>query len=108
MTDNILNDPWSLDTYMRPTWCPGCGNFSIWLSLKNAVQQLGIPQEKLVIVYDVGCSGNMADFLKVYGFHALHGRAIPPAVGVKLANQDLKVIVIIGDGGGYGEGRTHF
>ena len=50
----------------------------------------------------------MADFLKVYGFHGLHGRAIPPAVGIKAANSDLKVIAIQGDGGGYGEGLTHY
>lgn len=108
MTDNILNDPQSLDTPIRPTWCPGCGNFSIWLALKNALTQLQIPHEQLAISYDVGCSGNMADFNKVYGFHGLHGRAVPPAVGIKLANHDLKVITIIGDGGGYGEGLTHF
>lgn len=107
MTDNILTDPNSLNSPYRPTWCPGCGNYSIWHSLKTAITQLQTPLEKLVISYDVGCSGNMADFLKVYGFHALHGRAIPPAVGIKLANQDLKVIVVIGDGGGYGEGLTH-
>jgi 2-oxoglutarate ferredoxin oxidoreductase subunit beta len=108
MTDNIFNDPQSIDTYARPTWCPGCGNFSIWLAIKQALIKLAIPQKDLVVVYDVGCSGNMADFLKVYGYHSLHGRAIPPAVGIKLANQSLKVIVIIGDGGGYGEGLTHY
>jgi 2-oxoglutarate ferredoxin oxidoreductase subunit beta len=108
MTENILNDPTSLDTYIRPTWCPGCGNFSIWLSLKQALAKINTPKENIVICYDIGCSGNMADFNKVYGIHGLHGRAIPPAVGVKLANQDLKVIVIIGDGGGYGEGLTHY
>lgn len=107
MTDNILTDPQSLDSPLRPTWCPGCGNFSIWLALKTALTQLKIKKEDLVMVYDIGCSGNMADFLKVYGFHALHGRAIPPAVGVKLANHNLKVVVVIGDGGGYGEGLTH-
>lgn len=108
MTDNIFNDPTSLDSPIRPTWCPGCGNFSIWLSLKTTVAQLNIPREKIVIVFDVGCSGNMADYFKLYGFHSLHGRAIPPAVGIKLANHDLKVIVVIGDGGGYGEGLTHY
>jgi 2-oxoglutarate/2-oxoacid ferredoxin oxidoreductase subunit beta len=108
MTDNILNDPTVLDSYFRPTWCPGCGNFSIWLSLKTALVSLSIPHEDIVLVFDVGCSSNSADFWKVYGFHGLHGRAIPPAVGIKCANSDLKVIVIIGDGGGYGEGLTHY
>jgi 2-oxoglutarate/2-oxoacid ferredoxin oxidoreductase subunit beta len=93
---------------LQPTWCPGCGNFGIWGALKLAIKKLNIPQEKIVIVYDVGCSGNMADFNQLYGFHALHGRALPTAAGVKLANHDLKVIVVIGDGGCYGEGGTHF
>ena len=107
MTDNPLNQPPSLDSYIKPTWCPGCGNFSIWLALKNALSQINTKPENIVISYDVGCSGNMADFLKLYGFHALHGRAVPPATGIKLANHDLKVIVVIGDGGGYAEGLTH-
>jgi len=91
-----------------PTWCPGCGNFGIINALKMAIAKTGLPKEKFVIVYDIGCSGNMADFLDMYGFHGLHGRAIPPAAGIKLANHDLKVIVVMGDGGCYGEGATHF
>lgn len=108
MTENILNDPQSLNTAIRPTWCPGCGNFSIWLGLKTALTKLNLPHEKIALFYDIGCSGNMADFNKVYAMHCLHGRAIPPAVGAKLANHDLKTIVVIGDGGGYGEGLTHY
>jgi len=108
MTENILNDPTSLNTYIRPTWCPGCGNFSIWMALKQALTQINTPKENIVICYDIGCSGNMADFNNIYGIHCLHGRAIPPAVGVKLANHNLKVLVVIGDGGGYGEGLTHY
>jgi 2-oxoglutarate ferredoxin oxidoreductase subunit beta len=61
-----------------------------------------------VIVYDIGCSGNMADFIKSYGFHALHGRALPTAAGVKLANHKLTVICVTGDGGCLGEGMGHF
>jgi 2-oxoglutarate/2-oxoacid ferredoxin oxidoreductase subunit beta len=108
MTESILNDPQSLDTSLRPTWCPGCGNFAIWLALKQALVKLAVPHENLALFYDIGCSGNMADFNKVYAMHCLHGRAVPPAVGAKLANHDLKSIVIIGDGGGYGEGLTHY
>ncbi len=98
----------TLDSYIKPTWCPGCGNYSIWSALKQAISQLTVPKENVVICYDIGCSGNMADFNKMYGIHCLHGRAIPPAVGIKLANHELKVIVVIGDGGGYGEGLTHY
>lgn len=91
-----------------PTWCPGCGNFGIWGALKLAFKKLDTPTENIVLVYDVGCSGNMADFNQLYGFHALHGRALPSAAGIKLANHELKVIAVIGDGGCYGEGGTHF
>lgn len=98
----------SLQSPNFPTWCPGCGDFGIWASLKNALVQLNMPEENLVMVYGVGCSGNMADFNRVYGFHALHGRSIPTAIGIKLANHKLKVIVIAGDGDTYGEGMGHF
>lgn len=92
----------------QPTWCKGCGNFGIWGALKLALNTAGIPKEQIVMVYDVGCSGNMADFNEYYGFHALHGRALPAATGIKLGNHNLKIIVVIGDGGCYGEGGTHF
>lgn len=91
-----------------PTWCPGCGNFAIWSSIKKGLADTGYPQEKIVVFYDVGCSGNMSSFNNYYGFHTLHGRAIPTSVGTKLANHDLKILVVIGDGGCYGEGGTHF
>jgi 2-oxoglutarate ferredoxin oxidoreductase subunit beta len=98
----------SLKSPYFPTWCPGCGNFGVWTALRNALAELQIPEEELVIVYGVGCSGNMADFNRVYGFHALHGRGIANAMGIKLANHRLKVIVIAGDGDTYGEGLNHF
>ena len=92
----------------NPTWCPGCGDFAIWASIKKGIEGTGSPREKIAIFYDVGCSGDMADFLAYWGFHTLHGRALPTAVGAKLANHDLKVVIVIGDGGCYGEGGTHF
>lgn len=91
-----------------PTWCPGCGNFAIWIALKKALARLHIPAHKVLIVYGVGCSGNMANTLGTYGFHGLHGRAVPVAVGAKLANKDSTVIIAGGDGDGYGEGLSHF
>jgi len=97
----------SMESPYFPTWCPGCGNFGIWTAFKNALVELEIPEEKLVIVYGVGCNGNMADFNRVYGFHALHGRAIPNAVAIKLANHRLKVVIVSGDGDTYGEGLNH-
>ncbi len=90
-----------------PTWCPGCGNFGIWAALKSAFGKLGFTQNNFAIVFGIGCSGNMNDFLWVDSFHALHGRAIPMAIGIKIANHRLPVIVIAGDGDCYGEGGNH-
>ena len=105
-TNNQLNSI-KRTTSISPTWCPGCGNFSIIASLKTALDQLKLEPHQTVFVYDIGCSGNMADFVFSYGFHALHGRTLPLAAGIKLANHQLKVFCIIGDGGCYGEGIGH-
>lgn len=95
-------------TNILPTWCPGCGNFGIWMSLKNALAQLNIGTDDGVVVYGVGCHGNMNDWMKIYGVAALHGRTLPVAQGLKLANRKLPVIVVSGDGDGLGEGGNHF
>lgn len=97
-----------LDTKVDPTWCPGCGDFGIWMALKNALTELQIPDHQVLIVYGIGCSGNMTNFVKTYAWHSLHGRAVPTAVGAKLCNKDLTVIVVAGDGDGMGEGMGHF
>ncbi len=91
-----------------PTWCPGCGNFAIWSSLKQSLERQGIAPHNVLIVYGIGCSGNMSSTIRSYGWHSLHGRAVPTAIGAKLANKNLKVIVTGGDGDGYGEGLNHF
>jgi 2-oxoglutarate/2-oxoacid ferredoxin oxidoreductase subunit beta len=96
------------NTKIAPTWCPGCGNFGIFSSLKKALVKLGLKPHEVVLVTDVGCAGNTADFINTYVFHALHGRALPSAAGIKLANHKLPVIAVIGDGGSYGEGLQHF
>lgn len=90
------------------TWCPGCGNFAIWYMLKQALLELNIDPHNVVIVYGVGCAGNGSSFTDVYAFHGLHGRALPVAQGIKLANPNLKVIVMGGDGDGMGIGVGHF
>ena len=92
---------------ITPTWCPGCGNFSILTALKKALSELELDLKDVVVVFGIGCGGNMADFIKINGFHALHGRAIANAIGIKLANHRLKVIVVGGDGDLYGEGLNH-
>lgn len=95
-------------TEQKPTWCPGCGNHAIWLALRQALAELGLQPEQVLLVYGIGCSGNNANFTKSYAWHSLHGRTLPTAVGAKLANKDLTVIAMGGDGDGYGEGVGHF
>jgi 2-oxoglutarate/2-oxoacid ferredoxin oxidoreductase subunit beta len=90
-----------------PTWCPGCGNFGIWAAIKNALKKLNITADKCATVFGIGCSGNMNDFLWSTSFHSLHGRSVPTAVGIKLANHELPVLVVAGDGDCYGEGGNH-
>jgi 2-oxoglutarate ferredoxin oxidoreductase subunit beta len=97
-----------LETSYKPTWCPGCGNFGLRIALQQALVELNLQPENVLIVYGIGCSGNGANFTKTYVWHSLHGRSLPTAVGAKLANKDLKVIAIAGDGDGYGEGMGHF
>lgn len=91
----------------NPQWCPGCGNFGILAAIKNALSKLEIPQEDTVIVSGVGCGSKLPHFIKTYGFESLHGRSLPPATGIHLANNRLTVIAIGGDGDGCGIGMGH-
>jgi 2-oxoglutarate/2-oxoacid ferredoxin oxidoreductase subunit beta len=95
-------------TPLKPTWCPGCGNFGMWEALKRALSELGWEKNEFSVVWGIGCHGNGADFLDVQGMHALHGRAVPPATALRLTRPDLHVIVEMGDGDGYGIGLGHF
>ena len=92
---------------ITPTWCPGCHNFLVFAALQKNFTDLKIDLDNLVMNYDIGCAGNMADFFKTYAVHTLHGRSIATAMGEKLANPKLLVCVIGGDGGIYGEGLNH-
>jgi|SRR3989344_3744529 len=99
--------PNDFNTAYFPTWCPGCGNFGIWGALKNAITETGWGPDQFAIVFGVGCSGNMNDFVKAYAFHSLHGRALPNAIGMRLSNHILPIIVVGGDGDLLGEGGNH-
>lgn len=90
-----------------PTWCPGCGNWSIGIALKTALSQLNFSPSSIFVVFGIGCSGNMNDSLNAYAIHSLHGRAIPNAIGIKIANHQKPVIAVVGDGDCYGEGGNH-
>ena len=89
------------------TWCDGCGDYGIWTSIKRALVELKIKPTEVLLCFDVGCHGNMADKIGGYRFHGLHGRVIPLAAGAKLANPDLPVIAIGGDGASFSEGVNH-
>jgi len=92
----------------RNHWCPGCGDFGILSSLINALYELQIDPDNTVVVSGIGCSGKTPHDVNTYGIHTLHGRALPFAIGMKLANPELNVIVTGGDGDGYGIGAGHF
>ncbi|HUF04566.1 MAG TPA: thiamine pyrophosphate-dependent enzyme [Aridibacter sp.] len=91
-----------------PTWCPGCGHFTPLQALYEAMEKQRIDSKDFVLVSGIGCSGRFPFFIKGFGLHALHGRAVPIATGVKLANPDLDVVIVGGDGDGVGIGGGHF
>jgi 2-oxoglutarate ferredoxin oxidoreductase subunit beta len=93
---------------VHPIWCPGCGDFGLLASVKRAAGDLKITPADLVLVGGIGCSGSIHNFLEVNGIHALHGRLLAQAVGVKLANPGLTVVAAGGDGDGYAIGMGHF
>ncbi|MCX8194834.1 MAG: 2-oxoacid:ferredoxin oxidoreductase subunit beta [Candidatus Micrarchaeota archaeon] len=91
-----------------PQWCPGCGDFGILISLKGAIAKLGLNPHEVVVVSGIGCSGKLPHYIKTYGYEGIHGRALPAATGIHLANHKLTTIVVGGDGDGYGIGMGHF
>ena len=91
-----------------PTWCRGCGLYGIFTALKKAAASLQIPPERMVIVTGIGCHGRLNNYFNAYGFHGLHGRALPVAAGIKLANSSLAVLTVSGDGDAYSIGLGHF
>jgi len=92
----------------KPSWCPGCGNYMIRDALKKALEDLEIEPSKVVLVSGIGQAAKMPHYIGLNGFNGLHGRALPPAIGIKMSNKDLTVIVESGDGDTYGEGGNHF
>jgi 2-oxoglutarate ferredoxin oxidoreductase subunit beta len=92
----------------HPLWCPGCGDFAILSSLKSALFELQIDPKDTILVPGIGCSSKMMSAIDVYGLHTIHGRAIPVATGVKVANHNLNVITFGGDGDMLGIGGNHF
>jgi len=99
--------PKEYKTEAKPIWCPGCGDFAVLAALYQAFSALDIDPTKTVIVSGIGCSSRLPVFVKSYGFHTVHGRTLPVATGIKLANPDLTVLAMGGDGDAFAIGGGH-
>lgn len=91
----------------RATWCPGCGDFAVLRALQDACARLDLAPHRIVVVSGIGCSGKLTSYMGTYGFHTHHGRTLPVATGIKLANRALTVVAAAGDGDAYGIGLNH-
>jgi 2-oxoglutarate ferredoxin oxidoreductase subunit beta len=93
---------------VKPIWCPGCGHFGVLSALTKALAHLQIGKEAHAIISGIGCSSRLPAYIDSFGFHGLHGRALPLATGLKAARPDLTVLVVGGDGDGFSIGGNHF
>ncbi len=90
-----------------PAWCPGCGNFSILETVKDALSELEIRPHEITLVSGIGQAGKLPHYMRCNTFNGLHGRTLPVATGIRLANHEMHVIAVAGDGDCYGEGGNH-
>lgn len=99
----------TLETFkgQKPAWCPGCGNFAILKTLKDVLVELQIEPHRITLVSGIGQAAKLPHYIKCNTFNGLHGRALPVATGIRLANHTMPVIVTTGDGDCYGEGGNH-
>jgi 2-oxoglutarate ferredoxin oxidoreductase subunit beta len=93
---------------VKPVWCPGCGDFGVLNAMAKAMARLALRPENVAVVSGIGCSSRIPAYTSCYGFHGVHGRALPTATGLKIARPDLTVVVTGGDGDGYSIGGNHF
>ncbi len=91
----------------EPIWCAGCGHFGVRNALLSAFRQMQVESHQVMVLAGIGCAGTLQNNVNAYGYHALHGRVLPAATGVKLANPQLDVIAVGGDGDGYAIGCGH-
>ncbi|MBC9866784.1 MAG: 2-oxoacid:ferredoxin oxidoreductase subunit beta [Opitutae bacterium] len=106
----LLQDSLTKKDFVAPNdvrWCPGCGDYAILNALQRTFPELGILKENFVVISGIGCSSRFPYYMNTYGFHTIHGRAPTVATGVKLANPDLSVWLVTGDGDGLGIGGNH-
>ncbi|KZZ82770.1 2-oxoacid:ferredoxin oxidoreductase subunit beta [Bacillus sp. SJS] len=92
---------------VKPNWCPGCGDFSVQAAIQRAAANTGLEPDQLAVVSGIGCSGRISGYINSFGFHGIHGRSLPIAQGVKMANRNLTVIASGGDGDGFAIGMGH-
>jgi 2-oxoglutarate ferredoxin oxidoreductase subunit beta len=92
---------------VKPNWCPGCGDFSVQAAMQRAFANVGLEPQEVAIVSGIGCSGRISGYINAYGFHGIHGRSLPIAQGVKMANRELTVLASGGDGDGFAIGMGH-
>jgi len=91
----------------KPTWCPGCGDYSVLASFYKVLEKSQLPHENIVTLAGIGCSSRLPYFVNTHGAHFIHGRAVPLATGVSLSRPDLHVFVFGGDGDGFSIGGNH-
>jgi 2-oxoglutarate ferredoxin oxidoreductase subunit beta len=104
---SLKREPKDYKSGNEPIWCPGCGDYGVLASLYDALAAYNFDPKDVVVVSGIGCSSRLPGFLTTYGFHSVHGRALPVGMGVKLANPELNVIVTGGDGDGFAIGGGH-
>src|SRR5262245_18177057 len=111
MPDQTITPERSLEDYksgVKPTWCPGCGDFGVLNAVYNSLKAKGYAPQDVVLVSGIGCSSRLPFFSSTYGFHTVHGRTMPIATGIKVANPSLKVLALGGDGDAFAIGGGHF
>jgi 2-oxoglutarate/2-oxoacid ferredoxin oxidoreductase subunit beta len=107
MTQSVVLTPKDFKSEVKPTWCPGCGDFGVLNATYNTLASLKIPADETVVVSGIGCSSRLPHFVQTFGFHSVHGRALPVAQGLKMARPDLNVIAVGGDGDFFSIGVGH-
>jgi 2-oxoglutarate/2-oxoacid ferredoxin oxidoreductase subunit beta len=108
MTQTIINPtPKDYKSEVKPTWCPGCGDFGVLNATMRSLAGLKLPLDQTVVVSGIGCSSRFPHFLKTFGFHSVHGRALPVAQGLKMARPELNIIAVGGDGDFFSIGAGH-
>jgi 2-oxoglutarate ferredoxin oxidoreductase subunit beta len=103
----VFKAPTSFRSDLKPIWCPGCGDYGVVQAIYRALAAVGRPPHEIAFVSGIGCSSRIPGYTTAYGFNTVHGRALPIAQGIKLANPDLLVLVAGGDGDGFSIGGGH-